>query len=165
MKALDHSITCGIKWMIKGRELGDHEFISTSYMNRGQKRNLDNPDFHKYPLEIHLSKELFLEIFAHAYDPFVAGEKEEDPYEWGQFEVFDKLRRLSYPELRILYEEHKDLLASTLLELETDFSDLIAMDRKANAEISIYLHLWQKCIIEENQVVIQGLGLSAQVLD
>lgn len=165
MKALDKSITCQIKWIINGRARKAEEFVSTTYMNRGQQRNLDNPDFHSFPIEISLSKGLFIEIFAHAYDPFVAEEKEEDPYEWDQFEVFDRLRRLSYPELPILYANHKDLLALTLLELEHDFSDLIAMERDPESEISIYLHLWQHCIIEEDSVRIQGVALSSQDLD
>ncbi|MDW3648422.1 MAG: hypothetical protein R8P61_15255 [Bacteroidia bacterium] len=165
MKALDKSITCQIKWLINGRALKKQEFVSTSYLNRGQERNLAHPDFHKFPIEIHLSRDLFLEIFAHAYDPFVAGEKEEDPYEWDQFEVFDRLRCLSYPDLEVLYQDHKDLLTLTVLELETDFSDLIAMERESESEISVYLHLWKHCIIEKEQVCIQGLALSAQALD
>ncbi|MEL6251325.1 MAG: hypothetical protein AAFR87_04875 [Bacteroidota bacterium] len=165
MKALDTSITCLIKWTINGRELKETEFVSTSYMNRGQQRNLDNPDFHKYPIEIWLKKDLFLKIFTHAYDPFVVEEKKEDPYEWGQFEVFDRLRRMSYPNLKDLFEDHKELVALSFLELETDFSDLIAMKRKAESEVSIYLHLWQNCIIEEESVTIQGLALSSQVLE
>lgn len=157
MLPASESLRSEIIWEIENQLVDfSNTWICTSYMNRGQDRNItDDKQIRKVTFSI--PKAVFIDIISEWYDALLSDEKDDPCYEKGEYWSSDLLRSKNYPSLGSLWNESEDIVAKLVLESEVDLMDLVYLVKDGWMEHNYYIHKIDKFHLESDTIIFSGV--------
>lgn len=150
-----------VRWRIDGRDVGPDAWIGTSYLNRGQDRNLRIEGVRLVGLEIRVPRRAFEALFSLAYDPLAREEREDTGYAPGEDDAADRLRALGFPSFPDLLAAEPGFAFRLVLAWETELLDLLSMDEGPWRADNFFVHELTSARIDGDDVVLRGTALAS----
>ncbi|HEX2205319.1 MAG TPA: hypothetical protein VHG91_18565 [Longimicrobium sp.] len=131
-------MTRSVRWRVDGRDLGPDDTISTSYMNRGQDRNLRAEGMRPCDFEVRIARADFDRLWALCAEALGEGEEDSPP--------------LSLP-------ADPERAARWVLDAETELLELLYVDEGEWKARHFFVHELTEAGIGPEEVVLRGVAL------
>lgn len=150
-----------VRWIVDGRDLADDFWVCTSYMNRGQERNLRGEGITPRALQVRISRPAFERMMEPFYGQWAREEWDDTKDDVDADSASGRVRALDFPPFAELLAEHADAALAWVVEWEVDVMERLWTDEGAWKTDAYFVHEITSARLDGGDVVLEGVALHA----
>lgn len=158
---MTHSLVNQIRWTIDSKPVSmDDTWISTSYMNRGQERNISDPGLLKQ-VSVIITEDAFVDIIAPLFEEVRKEEENEAEYNEGEYWVADMFRKYNFEPFPQVWDQSRESITRFALEFESELLDALWVEASEWKDHNYYMHELNGYKLHKNEIEFTGTAIYA----